>query len=58
MVQFDLAAKSPQHPPGGQRVECQRHRGPGVIDGEQVPARLVVHHDELAGVVGELSAVL
>jgi hypothetical protein len=58
MMQFDAAAGPPQHPPGGRRVERQRHRGPRVINGEPVPARLVVHHDEFAGVVGELTGVV
>jgi hypothetical protein len=57
VVQFDSAAGPPQHPSGGQRVERERHRGPRVVDGEQVPARLVIHHDDLAGVIDELAGV-
>ena len=42
------AVASPARP--RQRVQRERQRGPGVIDGQHVPAGLVVHHDEVASV--------
>ena len=46
VVQLDPAAVAAQHPRGGERVERQRERAAGVVDGQQVAAGLVVHHDE------------
>jgi len=50
VVQLNPAAGPPQHPAGRQGVQRERHRGPRVVDGQRVPARLVIHHGELAGV--------
>ncbi len=48
MMQFHLGAGPVQRAGRGQRVDRERQRTAGVVDGERVPPGLVIDHDELS----------
>ena len=46
VMQLHPVAGPAQHPRGGDRVQRQRQRGPGVVGAQRAAAGLVVHHDQ------------
>jgi superfamily II DNA/RNA helicase len=48
MMQFHPGTGPVQRAGGGQRVDRERQRAAGVVDGERVPPGLVIDHDKLA----------